>query len=346
MRLKHQLPRQNDRYFPAVVASLALIALSLRATPSNRVHLSTKFTPGEILRYQIESSTTANNKMETPIENPEAASKSRQNVSLILRINVLNPPSGHGEPPGSVRLRATYEKSSATFESDAYDPAGSTLQDQYKNLEGRSLEYTVELDGTLSHLSGIDDLLSNPVVAENVRSWMNGLSSSVRVPKGGVEIGQKWSNEQPIKGTPLGGLIWRNQSAYLRDEPCYPSDVPPKPSASDQAAPTVGTNAANASCAVIVTQFKIIRRGDATPDDYASKKLDTSGTWTGSGGSLESISLADGTLIRSTQNATQDMDVTIQSTRSGSKIHYVGHVVSRSEISLLPAETPSAALQP
>src|SRR5580700_11066400 len=102
MRLKHQLPRQNDRYFPAVVASLALIALSLRATPSNRVHLSTKFTPGEILRYQIESSTTTNNKMETPIENPEAASKSTQSVSLILRLDVLNAPLANGAAAGSV----------------------------------------------------------------------------------------------------------------------------------------------------------------------------------------------------------------------------------------------------
>ncbi len=346
MRLKHQLSRRNDRYFFTVAASLALIALSLRAKPSNRVHLSTKFTPGEILRYQIETSTIANNKMETPIENPEAASKSRQNVSLILRIDVLNPPSGHGEPPGSVRLRATYEKSSATLNSDAYDPAGSNLPDQYKNLEGRSLEYTIEPDGTLSQLSGVDDLFANPAVAENVRSWMNGLSSSVRIPKSGIEIGQKWSHEQPIEGTPLGGLIWRNQSAYLRDEPCYSADVPPNPSTADRAAPAAGTNATNASCAVIVTQFTIIRRGDATPNDYASKKLNTSGTWTGSGGSLESISLSDGSLIRSTQNSTQDMDVLIQSTRSGSKIHYVGHVESKAEILLLPPETPSAASQP
>ncbi len=43
----------------------------------------------------------------------------------------------------------------------------------------------------------------------------------------------------------------------------------------------------SASCAVIVTQFKINRNGDATPDDYARQALDTSGTWTGSGGSLE-----------------------------------------------------------
>jgi hypothetical protein len=99
------------------------------------------------------------------------------------------------------------------------------------------------------------------------------------------------------------------------------------------------------SCAVIVTQFKITRNGDATPDDYARHDLDTSGTWTGSGGSLETVSLATGILIRSTQKATQNMDVEIASTLSGSKIHYAGHVESQSEISLLPA-TPRVEPQP
>jgi hypothetical protein len=42
--------------------------------------------------------------METPIENPEAASKSRQNVSLILRLDVLNPPPANNDPPGSIRI--------------------------------------------------------------------------------------------------------------------------------------------------------------------------------------------------------------------------------------------------
>jgi len=40
------------------------------------------------------------------------------------------------------------------------------------------------------------------------------------------------------------------------------------------------------------------------------------------------------------------MDVLITSSRSGSKMHYVGHVESQSEISLLPATPPSADPQP
>jgi hypothetical protein len=339
MHRKAKLTRRDvRRYFLVAVACLAFLALSLRAAPSNRVHLFPRFTPGQTLRYQIETRTAANSKMETPIENPEAASKSKETVSLILRLEILNPLPGNNDPPGSVRIRATYEKSSATFESDAYDPGGSNIPDQYKNLEGRSLEYTIEPDGQLVHLAGIDDLLANRSVAENVHSWMNGLSSSARIPKEGIEVGQKWSSERPIEGVALGGLIWRNQSTYLRDEPCNSTDGPPK--AAGTAQPE------SASCAVIVTQFKVNRNGDTTPDDYARQALDTSGTWTGSGGSLETISLSTGILIRSTQTATQNMDVQILSTRSGSKMHYTGHVESQSEISLLPASPPSAQTQP
>ncbi|MGB8540510.1 MAG: hypothetical protein WCD49_02630 [Candidatus Acidiferrales bacterium] len=324
----------------AAVACLAVVALSFSAAPA-KVHLSMKFTPGEVLRYQIETSTTANNKMETPIDNPEAASKSTQSVSLILRLDVLNSAPANGEAPGSVRVRTTFEKSDAAFKSDAFDLAGANVQDQYKHLEGRSLEYTISPDGQVSHITGIDDLLANPVVAENVHAWMNGLSFGARLPKGGIEIGQKWNTDQPMEDTPLGGLVWKNRSTYLHDELCYSTDASQKPTTGAQPAAS-----ANLSCAVIVTEFKIIRNGDATPDDYARKGLDTSGTWTGTGGSLEYISLTDGTLIRSTQNSTQNMDVTILSIKTGSKIHYVSRLDSKSEISLLPAEASSTAQQP
>jgi hypothetical protein len=340
MHRKTELTSRNARCFPLAVACLAFLALSLRAAPSNRVHLSPKFTPGETLRYQIETRTAENGKMETPIENPEAASKSRQTVSLILRLDVLNPLPTNNDPPGSVRIRATYEKSSATFESDAYEPAGPNIADQYKNLEGRSLEYTIELNGEFSHISGIDDVLANRSVAENVHSWMNGLSYSAHIPKEGIDVGQKWSSERPIEGVALGGLIWRNQSTYMRNEPCNSTEAPPKSAATTQPAD------ANAECAVIVTQFKINRNGDATPDDYARQNLDTSGTWIGSGGSLEFVSLSTGILIHSTQESTQNIEVEIVSTRSGSKMHYTGHVETHSEISLLPATPPAADPQP
>src|SRR5580704_12503036 len=102
MQANYQPSRRRERCFLLGTAGLVLVALSLSASPGNRVRLSMKFTPGETLRYRIETSTSANNKMETPIENPEAATASKQSVSLILRLDVLNGPPANGQPAGSV----------------------------------------------------------------------------------------------------------------------------------------------------------------------------------------------------------------------------------------------------
>ena len=64
----------------------------------------------------------------------------------------------------------------------------------------------------------------------------------------------------------------------------------------------------------------------------------TSGTWTGSGESLDSISLATGLLVNSTQTSTQEMDYQIISASSGSSIHRVGKVQSQTEITLIPVQ--------
>ena len=94
-------------------------------------------------------------------------------------------------------------------------------------------------------------------------------------------------------------------------------------------------------CAVILTKFEIERhasaRADATPDDYRKSGLRTSGKWSGSGESMESISLATGMLVSSTQTSEQDVDYDIVSTNTGSAIHRTGHVTTKTEITLLPA---------
>ena len=129
-----------------------------------------------------------------------------------------------------------------------------------------------------------------------------------------------------------------HRSAYLRDEPCQPQD----PSASSgQSSPKD-----DPSCAIVLARFEILRHGsqstDATPDDYRHNGLRTSGTWTGNGESLDAISLRNDMISRSTQTCKQDMDFEIVSALSGSKMHYVGHVESQSEITLMPPSAPSA----
>jgi hypothetical protein len=348
------------------IQTVLLFALPvLAASDHQRVHLLPQFKPGDSLRYQIESQMTSAGTTTTPIVNPEGATQVKQSVSIILRLDVLEvQPAASGrasssEPKaprptnrapatnavsGPMRIRATYEKSSATSESDAYDPTSASLADQYNRLEGRSMEFTLEPDGRIVDIKGLEDMLSNPSAAQTVRTWMAGLSSSAGFPQQGIEIGQKWSREQPLTGVPLDRLFWHTEANYLRNEVC-PENIPLSSETTAAPTPEVASQAPSANsptCATILTQFTIIRRGshnshaDDTPDDYRHNSLRTSGTWTGSGESLDSISLATGRMIRSTQSSSQDLDFAITSTNTGSRMTYKGKIETRTEIILLP----------
>jgi hypothetical protein len=342
------------RSFRIAIQAAVLFTLPVLAADHQRVHLLPQFKPGDSLRYQIESQMTIAGTTTTPIVNPEGATQLKQSVSIILRLDVLevqpgapgaNGARGTNAAPGPMRLRATYEKSSATSESDAYDPTSASLADQYNRLEGRSMEFTVEPDGKIVDIKGLEDMLSNPSAAQTVRTWMAGLSSSAGFPAQGIEIGQKWSREQPLTGVPLDRLFWRTEATYLRDEIC-PENIPPgdsktPPGPAPEAAPEAPS--ANAPmCAIILTQFTIVRRGshsahaDDTPDDYRHNGLRTSGTWTGSGESLDSFSLATGRMVRSTQSSSQDLNFAISSTNTGSRMTYKGKINTETQIVLLP----------
>jgi hypothetical protein len=319
----------------AFLAACALLLPAFGSAASARIHLTPKFTMGEIFRYHIEARTTTTGTTTSPIKNPEASSQLKQVTAIDVRLDVVGVQPAASGVPGAARLRATYEKSSASTESDAYDPTAASLDAQYNNLQGRSVEFTIESDGKVSHVTGLDEAVSDPSAAAAMRTWITGFSPSGNLPPEGIAIGQKWTAERALENTPLANLLWRTASSYLRDEPCGGSGQSGF-SAPISVAPL---------CAVILTSFDILRHGsasgDATPDDYRHNGLRTSGTWTGKGQSLDTISLQSGMLLRSTQSSTQKMDFEIVSALSGSKMHYSGQVESQSEITLIPNASPA-----
>jgi len=331
-------------YCLAAIATLTLLLTFVGNAASARIHLTLNFTMGESFRYHIESRTTTTGTTTTPIANPEAASQLKQIADLEVRLDVVGVEPAANGVAGAARLRATYEKASASTETDAYDPAAAALDAQYNNLQGRFVEFTIESGGKISHITGLDEAVSNPSAAAAVRAWINGFSPSANLPPEGIAIGQKWSAERPLENTPLANLLWRTSSSYLRDEPCQvPGQATaPAPDSADGAAPQ--PTPPGPLCAVILTSFDILRRGstsaDATPEDYRHNGLRTSGTWTGEGQILDTISLQTGMLLRSTQTSAQKMDFEIVSALSGSKIHYAGEVETQSEITLMPNATP------
>lgn len=307
----------------------ALIAFALITFAGERFRFTPKFFPGETLYYQIESSATTTGKTTTPIVNPEAGTRSTQKISLLIRLDVL---AAHGAPGPSAlaRLRATYEQSHAEVDSDAFDTSAASIEDQYHRIEGHSIEFTLDSRAQITDVKGLEDIFPDRSAAGPALAWLNSLFVA-GLPAQGVAVGQKWKGERPVAGSPLADLAWVTDSAYLRNEPCASSAHVP------------GAAGVASTCATILTHFEVSRHdsphSDATPPDYLQNGLRTSGTWAGSGESLDSIALASGLLVSSTQSSTQEMDYEITSAATGSSIHRTGRVQNQSVIRLVPGKT-------
>ncbi len=291
-----------------------------------RLRFIPQFAPGQTLHYQFEIRTSTSGQTTGPIADPEVASAFTQSATVLVRLDVLQVDPGAAGSMGRVRLRVTYEKVSVSTESDAYDPHAAAIEEQYHKLQGRSMEFTLEPNGRVGDLVGLDAILPDASVAGTAQAWMTGLSAGAAFPRRGIAIGDKWSAEQPLTGTPLEGVVWRTESTYLRNEPCRSGAPSPAPGVTQE------------TCAVILTRFEIIQhrtRGDLTPEDYRRNGLRTSGKWRGTGEGLDSISLRTGFVTSVTQTSMQEMNFTISSAATPARLTYSGRVRSQSQVTLV-----------
>jgi hypothetical protein len=313
-----------------------------------RVRLLAKYSPGEVLHYQIEMNNVSKGKSGGLVEDPEAASQLKQSTSVLVRLDVLavNPSapsksasekSGSGSGAPAATTKPASEKSATdTTAASARDAAATA------GTQGQSLEFTLGADGRVGHLAGLDKVLADPSAAATAQGWMSNISPAGGFPKRGIEVGEKWKSEEKLLGAPLKGTVWRAESTYLRDEPCTlgSPDTPGLAAASasgpapQETTPTPPTD----SCAVVLTHFKILQidpTDNLTPPAYAKAGLVMAGSWLGEGESLSHISLRTGFVVSVTQRATQQMDFTISTHTADTRLTYTGEVTSQTEIQLL-----------
>lgn len=314
----------------AIFAGLALAASAAR--PANeKIRIAPHFAAGQTFYYRVETHSSTTGKTTAPIANPEGETKTSQSVSLLAKLDVIGASQAL---PGAqqVRFRATYQQASADSEADAFNPNAPSIGDQYKSVEGQTLEFTLQPNGQLTDFNGLSDAFPKLSASDAVIAWAGSLATGGRVPHDGVSIGQKWSNQRELAGMPLSGVMWRSESTYSRDDVCGPV----REASGEGKKPNVSPGSGD--CAIILTHFEISRHGsDATPEEYRRNGLRTSGTWNGSGESLDAISLATGYLESSTQTSTQNIDYEIASATSGSSIHRVSKVEAQTEIRRLQA---------
>jgi hypothetical protein len=299
---------------------------------SSRVSLSPRFIPGETFRYEMEFETTTNTTRSGLASDPQGPSSLVVDWNATVRIEVL---PADASSPGGIRLRTTYEKSTAGVRSDTFDPAATETQEQYHKLEGKVVEFALDAEGKVKSVIGLEGMVDSEKAAQSAREWIAQLSASAGAPPGGVMVGQTWSSEQAADTLPIAGLVWRTDSQYLRNESCHPlnPEVPTVPAAANPAA----NSQVLMDCAVILAKLNLVRSKatrDPTPQDFRKNGVTSAGKWNGAAQSLLYVSLASGMVVSVTQSGTEEMNVLLTSNHNTS-MHYAGTISSRSQVALV-----------
>ncbi len=303
---------------------------------SPRVSLTPRFIPGQAFRYEMEYETTTETSRSGLASDPQGPSSLVVVWNATVRSEVL---PADADTPGGIRLRTTYEKSTASVRSDTFDPAADETSAQYHQLEGKVVEFTLGADGKVKSVSGIEGIVDSEKAAQTSREWIAQLSASAGAPPGGVSVGQAWSSDQPADSLLIGGLVWHSDSEYLRNESCHPAnpDVPTAPGAADPSTNS-GANSPAADCAVILANLNLTRSKtarDPTPPDLRKNGVTSAGKWNGSAQSLLYVSLATGMIVSVTQSGTEQMDVTLTTNHLNTSMRYTGTISTRSQVALV-----------
>lgn len=297
------------------------------------LHLTPHYTPGQVMRYQMDVRMHATTNNTGPVADPESARSLDRSISMIVRLEVLGVEGAAQNSMGRVHIRSIYEKVSVASAADAFDPDEGKMSDQIRKLEGGSVEFMLEPDGKVTGFSASKEMNLDPSSEAALRESFANLSPEAALPPEGLVLGKTWSSERPLLTAPLAGLSWHSDSTYVRDEPCFESDV-----AADKSLPAPPTQAGE-NCAVVLTQLHIVsnsKAGDQTPPEYLHDGLRTSGEFTGTAESLTAISLRSGLVARVTQTGTQDLNFVLSKATGSVSVHYSGHIETQTQVRLLP----------
>lgn len=315
-----------------VLAGACVGGARMNAKPaaSDRVRLFPKLIAGQVLTYQIayHASKSANTKSTVATSTPQSPSGTETNVGALLRLEVVGVEK-QGQR-ATIRARSYFQvTNSATQLTVPRDIPISPDQVQRQDSKGNSIEFTINPDGRIEQVKGLDALL--PDQQQAWKEWAARFAASATLPEGGIWVGQKWKTEEIENSpAPIAKLTWLRESEYLRDEACHISELTVE---GDVAAPH--PQQVPETCAVIETTATLKQRSptkDATPEDYKLHQLLTSGTASGSNKTLIFVSTQTGLLVRSSDHADQKMSVTIAKADNSNRVHYDIQAKSDAEI--------------
>jgi len=230
-----------------------------------------------------------------------------------------------------VRTKFEVLRSDSHFKVPNIEPPAPQVQKQDSN--GKFIEFTILPDGRLDQVTGLDALF--PEQQQTWQEWASRFLLAAGFRTTGVRIAQKWNSEEAeTSPSPIAGLRWMRESTYVRDEPCRAVQL----TVQGSVAPSDGEPG---RCAVILTTAVLKQdfNKNATPQDFKLHELRTAGTAHGTNHIITYISLKTGIPIRATEEATQQMNVTVAKADGSNRVHYDVSAKSHSEV-LLVSETP------
>ncbi len=316
----------------SLVIGVVLLAAAIAAAGDQRANLLPKLQPGQTLTYLIRFQSDKKIKTESKVALAMAPNAVQLDAHGLLRVEILEVQASGGKPVVHARARfltldsgVWMKKSGAkkpNWDKERVDPAGKTI------------EFAISPDGSFEKISGLDALF--PEQQQAWREWAARFALAWTLPAQGAKIGDKWKSEQSEQAaSPIAALVWVFDSSYVRNEPCHPSQL----SLTGEFSPA---SSSSDTCAVLLANAKLTQKSsskDATPEDYKLHELKTTGTAKGKNEIITYISLTTGLVLRATEEANQQMDVTVAKSDGSNGVHYNIDATSRSEV-LLVTETP------
>ena len=269
---------------------------------------------GENLFYRVHFKINRDIKTKSALALPQSPTDADLYVLGILQVASIS--STAPARAGAVHLRTWF----LSLVSDASIlPRGQESQqpaESRASADDKPIDCTLEPNGEIDQITGLDALA--PEQQQAWREWAARFAAPFTLQNEKRKRGDKWAGEElETLPSPIADLHWQKKSQYVRDEPCAPLKFMP--------AGDFERSTASESCAVILTTSSLLQKSspqDSTPAEYKQRGLRTRGTAKGGNEIILYISRKTGQLIRSTQKASQQMDVLIALADGTTRVHY------------------------
>jgi hypothetical protein len=305
---------------------LALVVGSIcAATPqSPQVGFFPHLHAGQVLTYQISYHSDKHVKAQSSVVIATPDNSAKVDVNALLRLEVLGVQTQSDR--AIIHARTSFE--GANNDSQSKDPGSDSAGPSTPGA--KFVEFTILPDGRLDKITGLDEIASDQQQAW--QEWASRFLLAAEFRTRAHRVAQKWNSEEAENApSPIAGLRWIRESTYVRDEPCSATVLTPEGGATQ-------SDAQPETCAVILTSAALrqtSKANNATPEDFKLHELRTTGSAHGSNRIITDISLKTGLVIRATEEATQQMSLTVAKADGSNRVHYAVNAKSRSEVVLV-----------